>query len=167
MSKRNDISRRGGFSLVEVLVVVAIIGILMGLISGALVMAKRKAERIRVATKVADLKIAWKGYRLDYRRFPPRYYPADRAEEMGPEAVGILRGDMTPDNPRGTRYLDFRPGATQYRDEWRQPFRFMFDVDGDGRVNVPGHGNIRTSIAVWSWGRDANDPDDDICSWEK
>lgn len=160
-SKRSE-SRCGGFTLVEVLVVVAIIGILMGLVAGGLTMARKKAERVKVMTQVTDIASAWEAYRLEYGHFPSQILT-----EMGPDALGILRGDKSDDNPQGSAFLDFRSGATEYTDRWRRRFQFVLDTDYDGRVTVPGHGTKRVAVAVWSMGDDELDVDDDICSWEK
>jgi prepilin-type N-terminal cleavage/methylation domain-containing protein len=62
---------RRGFTLVEMLVVVAIIGILAGLISVAAVGAIKNAKRAVVTVEISQLDQALKDYKTKYNEYPP------------------------------------------------------------------------------------------------
>ena len=63
---------RRAFTLVEVLVVMAIIAILGSLISGALIAAKRRAARAVTIAHIGALTTALGSYHADNRRYPRR-----------------------------------------------------------------------------------------------
>jgi prepilin-type N-terminal cleavage/methylation domain-containing protein len=62
---------RRGFTLVEMLVVIAIIGILAGLISAAAVIAIRKANVTRIVTEFSQIELALTEYKKKYGEYPP------------------------------------------------------------------------------------------------
>lgn len=62
---------RRGFTLVEMLVVVAIIGILAGLISAVAVRAKRTAEQAVITVDFSELDRVLKVYKDKYGEYPP------------------------------------------------------------------------------------------------
>lgn len=65
------IVRRRGFTLVELLTVMVIIGILVGLITVAVIAARAKAKVAQVGVDIAGLEQALKGYRDKFGEYPP------------------------------------------------------------------------------------------------
>ncbi len=59
-----------GFTLVELLIVVAILGLLMGILVPSLGQARRQARRAQCATKLRDIFLATTMYVGDYGKFP-------------------------------------------------------------------------------------------------
>ena len=64
---------RRGFTLVELLTVVVIIGILASLITAAAIMARTAALNAAVAVKISDVSIAVESYKSENREYPPDF----------------------------------------------------------------------------------------------
>ncbi len=82
---RCRVSRRRAFTLVEMLVVVVIIGILAGLITGAAIMARNAARVSIMRTEVSQLEMALQQYKTQYGEYPPDFAFTD------PSVVDPLR----------------------------------------------------------------------------
>jgi prepilin-type N-terminal cleavage/methylation domain-containing protein len=67
-------ARPWGFTLVELLTVIAIIGVLATLLTSALSTAKRKARQSVSINNLKQIALALDMYRDDHRRRPPTYY---------------------------------------------------------------------------------------------
>lgn len=66
--------KRKGFTLVEMLVVITIIGMLSALITGAVMGALRAAKRSRIKTELGQVAIAVEDYKTKYGEYPPDLY---------------------------------------------------------------------------------------------
>ena len=135
------IRRQGGFSLIEIMVVVVIVGILAALIVPNLMDRPDQARAIAARQDIATLMQALKLYRLDHGRYP-----------SSQEGLAALVGgaDNPPDNKRQV-YLDHLPN-----DPWGTPYQYL---------NPGVHGEID----VFSYGADGRAGGDggnaDIGSW--
>lgn len=69
MNARNR--RHAGFTLVEMLVVVAIIGILASMVGGAAYMALNAGKNARIKTELDQLDAAMKAFKQQYGAYPP------------------------------------------------------------------------------------------------
>lgn len=144
-----------GFTMIELLVVMAIIGVLIGLLMPAVGGARRAAKRNRARAEINQLETAWKSFFNDYRFLP------NGITEMDSGAVSILRGDAGTDNDRGIPYVEFRSAATVFEDPWESPYRVDLD---DG--NPPNTAGGDRHVSVWSVGPDGiSGTEDDINSW--
>lgn len=65
---------RQAFTLVELLVVITIIGILAGLITGAAIMARGAAKRAVIRTEIVQLEMALEKYKAEYGEYPPDFF---------------------------------------------------------------------------------------------
>jgi prepilin-type N-terminal cleavage/methylation domain-containing protein len=67
----NPCRRRGGFTLVELLVVITIIIILMGLLTPVVINGLTRAKEARILTEIGILDGAFKKYKADVGAYPP------------------------------------------------------------------------------------------------
>lgn len=135
----------GGFTLIEIMVVVVIMGILASLIVPKLIGRTEDARAVAAKQDIATLMQALKLYRLDNHRYPTTEQGLQAlitAPTSGPPAAGWKTGG----------YLDKLP-----KDPWGKPYQYL----------SPG---VKGEIDVFSLGADgepggaANDAD--IGSWE-
>lgn len=71
--------QRGGFTLVEMLTVIVIIGILAGLIVGASVAVRNAARRAIIITEIKQLEMALQNYKSETGEYPPDFCFTDPA----------------------------------------------------------------------------------------
>ena len=69
--RRTDASRGAGFTLVEVLIVIVIIGLLAGMTTSVVVGARKTVNNSVVSTQMAQLSIALDEYKNRYGEYPP------------------------------------------------------------------------------------------------
>lgn len=135
--------RLGGFTLIEVMVVVVILGILAALVVPRVVGRTDDARAVAVKQDIASVMQALKLYRLDNSRYP--------TAKQGLEAL-VTRptGDPVPTNWKS--YLERLP-----KDPWGKPYLYL----------NPG---AKGEIDVFSLGADAQPggtgADADLGSWD-
>lgn len=88
------VPRRSGFTLIELMIVVAIVAILAGLSMGAMGYVNRKGAASRAQTEVAALAEAIESYKLDYGTYP---------------AADNLYTELTAGGPVNTNKVYFEP----------------------------------------------------------
>ena len=152
-TKHQPSNIKHAFTLIEMLVVIAIIGILMSLLIPALSGARHRARVTRARMEMNQIETAWISYRNDYRELP------QGLSQMDQNAVSILTGD----NPREISYMEFSEG--EFLDPWGEIYRLaLADNNNPNQVSVmiPGEGFVRLDrpVAVWSTGSG-----DAIVSW--
>jgi general secretion pathway protein G len=137
-------SRVRGFTLLEVMVVVVILGILATLVVPKIVSRPDEARAIAARQDIATLMQALRLYRLDNQRYP--------TTEQGLQAL-VARPTTTPApaNWKAGGYIERLP-----KDPWGNPYQYLY----------PG---VRGEIDVFSFGADGaqggEGNDADIGSW--
>jgi general secretion pathway protein G len=137
--------RQRGFTLVEVMVVVAILGILAALIVPKIIGRSDDARIVAARQDVATLVAALKLYRLDNQRYP--------TTDQGLKAlVEKPTTDPIPSNWKAGGYLDRLP-----KDPWGHAYQFL----------QPG---VKSELDIYSLGADGQPGgtgnDADIGSWD-
>jgi general secretion pathway protein G len=135
--------KQRGFTLIELMVVLAIIGILAALVVPSVLGRADDARVTAARTDVGNLAQALKLYKLDNQRFP--------TAEQGLQAL-VAKPSAEPVPANWKSYLDKLPG-----DPWGRPYQYL----------NPG---LKGEVDVMSWGADGQSGGEgvnaDIGSWQ-
>lgn len=148
IARRTFPSRRPlprGFTLIEIMVVIVILGVLAALVVPRVLERPDEARAIAAKSDIATIMQALKLYRLDNQRYP--------TAEQGLQALTVKpEQPPAPPNWKPGGYLERLP-----KDAWGRPFVYV----------IPG---VRGEIEVFSFGADGQPGgsgiDADIGSWD-
>jgi len=144
-----DLHRRwalkSGFTLIEVMVVIAILAILAALIVPKVMSRPDEARVVAAKQDIAALMQALKLYRLDTKRYP--------TTEQGLQALVARPGQApVPDNWKAGGYVEKLP-----LDPWSKPYQYLnpglhgeIDVFSYGADGVPGGESFDADVGNWS-----------------
>ncbi len=131
-----------GFTLIEIMVVVVILGILAALIAPNVIGNIDKAQVIKVKQDIRAIESSLKLFRLDRFRYP--------TTEEGLDALVTPPSDSNAPWPAGG-YLDRVP-----KDPWERPYIYLqpgnqgeFDVYSLGRDGTQGGEGVDADIGNW------------------
>lgn len=140
MHSRTHVRRAAGFTLIEVMVVVVILGILAAVIVPRIMDRPDQARIIKAQQDIRTLETMLKAYRLDNFNYP--------STDQGLEAlVSKPAGSPEPRNWKAGGYLDRLPA-----DPWGNPYRYL-------------HPGQHGEFDLYSLGPDPQSSDDDIGNW--
>ncbi len=136
-----------GFTLIEMLVVVVIMGLLIGLIGPSVIGNVDKASVTAARADMATLGQALDMYRLDNYRYPTTDQglealiakPSASPEPKNWNPQGYLTGDKVPLDPWEGEYIYLSPG------EGGQPYD-LFSLGKDGQLGGEGYDQ---DLSVW------------------
>ena len=141
--KTQSVRKQRGFTLIELMVVLAIIGILASLVVPNILGRADDARMTAAKTDVGNLMQALKLYKLDNQRFP--------TAEQGLQAL-VTKSSTEPVPTNWKSYLDKLP-----TDPWGKPYQYL----------NPG---LKSEVDVMSWGADGQTGGEgvnaDIGSWQ-
>ncbi|MCA9037172.1 MAG: type II secretion system protein GspG [Planctomycetaceae bacterium] len=171
MKKRNlnliKNSRRG-FTLTELLIVMAILVLLVSLVGPRLLGSKEKADINSVKTQIGMFQSALERYAIDMNKFPsseqglaalisePSADSAGGDLESGSEAAPELEGDENGGGSSSNWDGPYIKTEKLPKDPWGNSYRYEFPATHN-TLNVPD---------IWSLGPDGQEnTEDDIVSW--
>jgi len=145
-------SRRcGGFTLIELMVVIVIIAILAGIVIGTAGYAQRKAANNRAKAEIAAMEAALEAYKLDTGAYPAGNGAANSSVNIYNAVAG---------GPK--KYMTFRAnqlGGNTIVDPFGK--EYMYQSPG---INNP------ATFDLWSFGANRNNDNganDDITNWQQ
>jgi general secretion pathway protein G len=139
------LSRSVGFTLIEIMVVIVILGILAALIVPKVMSRPDEARVVAARQDIAALSQALKLYRLDNKRYPT-------TEQGLPALVSRPTQMPVPDNWKGGGYVERLP-----LDPWSKSYQYLnpglhgeIDIFSYGADGAPGGDGMDADIGNWS-----------------
>ena len=161
------------FTLIELLIVIAIIGILAGLVFPALGTVRNNAKRSKASTECQSLKTAIIMYESEFSCWPAKVSGSADSLLDSSEYIGMCKA-LTGENAKKTVFYEVGVGYDETKgilDPWGRPYQVMLDVDYDGKIKDGSNtkavsavnkangrtGDLRTKVAVYSFGVEERD----------
>ena len=178
------------FTLLELLVVVAIITVLMGMVLASVHGVINHKNKTVTINGIRGLDMAIGQYYTTYNTLPFTLSAGtandfmvndpngdgDYSDSRYQELLDTLQGQDKTLNPRGQKFLELEPGG-HFTDAWGRNYRVVLDLNYDGLIDdnlVYGEAALARETAYWSAGRDGLESvvdmdvsnDDNLNSWK-
>jgi general secretion pathway protein G len=146
---RDGRKRRTGFTLIEIMAVVLIIGLLSGIVGLAVFQQVDKGRAVAAQAQISNLEGVLELYRMDNAHFP--------TSEQGLEAL-VSRPTTTPE-PRNYPPGGYLKGGRVPLDPWGEPYLYespgqhnphAFDLWTYGADGVAGGEGVDADVGNWA-----------------
>lgn len=142
-----------GFTLIEIMAVVLIIGMLSGIVGFAVFQQVDKARVVTAKTQISRLESSLELYNMDNGHFPTSEQglealisePTTAPEPMNYQPGGYLKGGQLPLDPWGNEFGYESPGTNN---------QDSYDLWSFGRDGAPGGEDLNADLGNWSDGQD-------------
>ena len=158
-----------GFTLVELLVVVSIIGLLVGLLAAGIPLAIEKGMTAKAKGETTAIVAAIKAYKQEYGKFPGdpsitnRLFSSNSRPDtiqalmkvLGGDAAATLNSEIA--NPKGVRFFEGSKTDGTMADPWGGQYLVLVDSSETGSVTYTNAGtpvNVRISVLAICYGSD-------------
>jgi prepilin-type N-terminal cleavage/methylation domain-containing protein len=152
---------RNAFTLIELMAVVAIIGVVMALVLPALMRAPEAARLERARTEVANLDMVLQAYQTEYRTWPLGQSGGEFNTSLLQVLIGRSTNAARTHNPSRRVFLEIGALSTNavgtLVDPWGQPYQYEVDDDYDNEITAGGDTVQGRRTAVWSMGPENTD----------
>jgi general secretion pathway protein G len=146
MKSTQKFQRSGGFTLIEIMVVVVILGILAAIVAPNVMRRIDDAQLTKVSSDLRTIETAMNLYRMDNFRYP--------TTEQGIKALYEKPNDSSVRNWKQGGYLD----STARKDPWGNDYRYVypgthgkeFDLFTYGADNQEGGEGLDADIGNWA-----------------
>ena len=140
-----------GFTLIEIMAVVLIIGMLSGIVGFAVFQQVDKARVVTAKTQISRLESSLELYNMDNGRFPTSEQglealisePTTAPEPVNYQPGGYLKGGELPLDPWGYEFQYESPGINNPD---------SFDLWSFGKDGTPGGEGLNADLGNWSGG---------------
>jgi len=149
------------FTLIEMLVVIAIIVILAGLVFPALGLARQNARKSKANSECQSLKTAIIMYESEFSCWPATVTSSNEGKALSDGDYKEMCKYLTGENGKKMVFyevgVDYEEGKG-ILDPWGVPYQVILDADFDGKianknnVNTIADKELRTRVAVFSFG---------------
>ena len=150
-------SNQTGFTLVELLVVISIVGLLAGLMSVAIPRAMEAGKKAKVKGELTAIVAAVKAYKQEYGKWPGSTFTSDTTYQDGQsmQLLAALSGTNSSavENPKSVRFLEGALSDGTMLDPWRTQYLVLIDSDDSNSLDYQSKTAAISVLAV-SFGKD-------------
>jgi general secretion pathway protein G len=138
------LKRQSGFTLIEVMVVVVILGILAAVIVPKVIDKPDEARLVKVKADIQEIQSTLEVYKLDNYVYP--------TTDQGLQAL-VQKPSSDPSPPHWKQYLDQLP-----MDPWGHPYQYLnpgshgmsVDIWSNGADGQPGGDGVNADVGNWN-----------------
>jgi prepilin-type N-terminal cleavage/methylation domain-containing protein len=151
-------SRQTGFTLVELLVVISIVGLLAGLMSVAIPKAMEGGKKAKAKGELNAIVAAVKAYKQEYGRWPGSSTATSDISFQDANSKSLLSAlsgtsNALVENPKSVRFLEGASTDGTMEDPWGIQYFVILDADESNSITYQGK-QISISVLAVSFGKD-------------